>query len=77
MNYARIKKKSMENNIWIRRSEEAHKKKNKVLMVGIVQVPPFRAPPSGDTESGVPFIWMFSVTDTTSSVCRWMKNVVY
>lgn len=56
-------KKLMGNNIWIRRFEEAHKKKSKVVMVGIVQIPPFPDPPSGDTEN---IIWMFWVTDTTS-----------
>ena len=56
-------KKLMGNNIWIQRFEEAHKKKSKVVMVGIVQIPPFPDLLSGDREN---IIWMFWVTDTTS-----------
>ena len=44
----------MGKNIWIRSFEEAHKKENKVEMVGIVQIPPFPDPLSRDTEWGWP-----------------------
>lgn len=44
-------KKLMGTNIWIRRFGGAHGKKSKVVMVGVVQIPPFPDPPSGDTEN--------------------------
>lgn len=62
----------------MRRSEEAHKKENKVLMVGIVQTPPFPDLPSGDTElRSALYVNVLSHRHDFHYICKWMENAFH